>query len=194
MSVRACPSRKDRRLAAHSGHVAFPAAFIGQNVAKTGQKEGRPASTWKLKHRVPRRARSWMLTERALGQSASVCKDWSPWRRDSARAARTPHTRRQRRTGSASRRGTYPGGPISTRLSGASVHGLKKQKIGPPIRLPPFPIPIWFAVLVYYPGDPPMEPACNLHMSVGYVVIWQKDGTFEACRISTTERRKATNA
>jgi hypothetical protein len=71
-------------------------SFTGQNVAPAGQKEARPGSTWELEPLIPRLAPVVdavvsafgrvsdagvsrlapvvMLTERALGQPASVCK------------------------------------------------------------------------------------------------------------------------
>jgi hypothetical protein len=42
-----------------------------------------------------------------------------------------------------------------------------------------------------YPGDPPLKPIAAMMLrdemimiyDAGYVAIWQKDGTFEACRM-----------
>jgi hypothetical protein len=42
-----------------------------------------------------------------------------------------------------------------------------------------------------YPGDPPLHPIATMQLrdetimvyDYGYVAIWQKDGTFEACRM-----------
>lgn len=69
MSVRACPSKKDRRLAA-DGDDDFAVtqdlicsnpwlrriqlAFMGQNAVPAGQSEGRRGSTWELEPRIPR--------------------------------------------------------------------------------------------------------------------------------------------
>ena len=44
---------------------------------------------------------------------------------------------------------------------------------------------------LHYPGDPPLNPIAVMHLrdetimvyEHAYVAIWQKDGTFEACRM-----------